>query len=51
MQYAGGGSIHQLLRDDRGFVGSGSIDGNLFSEYWALFYYKQVNLQSIEIVK
>ena len=42
MQYAGGGSIQQLLRDNRGFVGSGSIDRHLFSEYWGVYYYKQV---------
>ena len=42
MQYAGGGSIQQILQNDQGFVGSDSVDRDLFSQYWSMHYYKQV---------
>ena len=44
MQYAGGGSIQQLLQEGRGFVGSEGTDKHLFAEFWSAYYFKQVGL-------
>jgi len=42
MQLAPGGNVDHLLREEKGFDG-GSEDPRLFTEFWALLYYKQVS--------